>query len=129
MTGKRREISRTVRGTRREAQRVLNEMALEIDRGNFSGTGTSAMFHQLTNRWLDMAKNELRPTTMRRYEILLRRHIHPALCDVSVKNIKTIDLDQLYVGLQRRSGLGPTTVRQVHAIIHRALSTRIAARW
>ena len=111
MTGKRREISRTVRGTRREAQRVLNEMVLEIARDDFSGTGTRATFHQLTNRWLDMAKNELSPTTMRRYEILLRSHIHPALGDVSVKNIKTIDLDQLYVGLQRRSGLGPTTVR------------------
>jgi integrase len=127
VTGKRRQKTRTITGTRRDAQRILNEMAVEADKGLLKVTG--ATFHQLTDRWLDMAKNDLSPTTMRRYEILLRKHIHPALGDVPVKNIKTIDLDQLYVGLQRRSELGPTTVRQVHAIIHRAFKQALLWGW
>jgi integrase len=125
--GTHRQLSRTVEGTKREAQKVLNAMVAEADRGTY--TGTSATFHQLTDRWLDMAKNDLSPTTMRRYEILLRKHIHPALGDIQVKNVKTIDLDHLYVGLQRRSGLGPTTVRQVHAIIHRAFKQAVLWGW
>jgi integrase len=127
VTGRRRQRSKTVVGTRRDAQRVANEMAVEADRGQYNGTG--ATFHQLTNRWLEMAKSDLSPTTLRRYEILLRKHIHPALGDQQVKNIRTIDLDQLYNGLQRRSKLAPATVRQVHAIIRRAFRQALLWGW
>jgi integrase len=41
LTGKRRQISRTVYGTKREAQKVLNEMAAEADRGEFTGTSAT----------------------------------------------------------------------------------------
>jgi hypothetical protein len=37
ITGKRRRISRTTRGSKRDAQKVLNEMAVEVDRGRSTG--------------------------------------------------------------------------------------------
>jgi integrase len=127
VSGVHHQVSRTVEGTKRDAQRVLNQLVAEADRGNIAGTG--ATFLQLTDRWLEMAKSDLSPTTLRRYEILLRKHIHPALGDQQVKNIKTIDLDQLYNGLQRRSKLAPATVRQIHAIIRRAFRQALLWGW
>jgi integrase len=127
LSGKRRQISRTVKGNKREAQKVLNEMAGEIDRGQF--TGTSATFTQLSDRWLDLAKGDLSPTTLRRYRNLLSNHILPALGNRSVKKIRSIDLDQLYYELSHRVGLAPATVRQIHAIIRRAFRQAVLWGW
>ncbi|MGH3733682.1 MAG: hypothetical protein ACRDVC_09995 [Acidimicrobiales bacterium] len=46
VTGKHRQISRTIRGNRRDAQKLLNEMVVEADRGQFKGTSTT--FGQLS---------------------------------------------------------------------------------
>ena len=106
---------------------MLNEIAVEADRGRF--TGTSTTFGQLCERWLKLAESDLSPTTVHSYKELLRNHILPALSDVPVKNIQTIDLDQLYHGLQSRSGLSAGTVRRVHAIIRRAFRQAVMWGW
>src|SRR4051812_40502146 len=77
VTGKRRQVSRTVRGTKREAERVLNALVLDADQGRH--TGTSATFKELSEQWLALAENDLSPTTLRRYQNLLKKRILPAL--------------------------------------------------
>lgn len=125
VTGKRRQISRTVRGSKRDAEKVLNALVAEADRGE--SQGADATFQALTDRWLEQAGPDLSPTTLRRYRDLLRLHILPDLGPLSIHKIKTADLDRLYVGLVAEKGLSPASVRQVHAIIRRAL--RQAVRW
>jgi integrase len=71
VTRKFRYSSRSVSGTKREAQRVLNEMAVDADRGLYTGTGTP--FRLLVEKWLELAKNDLSPSTIRRYRYLLNR--------------------------------------------------------
>ena len=127
VSGKRRQISRTIKGSKRDAQKVLNEMSVEVDRGRF--TGTSTTFAQLSEKWLNLAKGDLSPTTLRRYENLLKNHILPALGILPVKNIQTIDLDQLYYGLTKRVGLASATVRQIHAIIRRTFRQAVLWGW
>lgn len=125
LTGKRRQISRTVRGSKRDAEKVLNALVAEADRGD--AQGTDATFQALTDRWLEQAGPDLSPTTLRRYRDLLRLHILPGLGPAPIHKIKTADLDRLYIGLVTERGLSPASVRQVHAIIRRAL--RQAVRW
>jgi len=125
VTGKRRQVSRTVRGSKREAEKVLNALVSESDHGHHSGT--SASFNELSDQWLALAENDLSPTTLRRYKNLLAKRILPALGDRSVQSIRTNDLDRLYLGLVNDVGLAPATVRQVHAVIRRAF--RQAVRW
>ena len=125
VSGQRRQISRTVRGSKRDAEKVLNALVADADRGEHQGA--DATFQALTDRWLEQAGPDLSPTTLRRYRDLLRLHILPGLGSVSIHKIKTADLDQLYRGLVTKKGLSPASVRQVHAIIRRAL--RQAVRW
>ena len=125
VTGKRRQISRTVRGSKRDAEKVLNALVADADRGE--NQGADATFRALTDRWLEQAGADLSPTTLRRYRDLLRLHIHPGLGPVPIHKIRTADLDRLYLGLVTDKGLSPASVRQVHAIIRRAL--RQAVRW
>ena len=117
-TGKRRQISRTVYGTKREAQRVLNEMAVEADRGALSGT--SATFEKLCERWLELGATDLSPVTIRNYRDLLKNHILPALGPIPAASIRTFDLDRLYHALMTGRGVTPSTVRHVHSVIRRA---------
>ena len=125
VTGRRRQISRTVRGTKRTAQKVLNGLVSELDQGRH--VGSEATFADVANRWLMISGADLSPTTLRRYRQLLERHIFPAIGDRVAHLIRTSDLDDLYLGLINQTGLAPATVRQVHSVIRRAFSQ--AMRW
>lgn len=127
VTGRRRQISRTVRGTKRDAQRLLNSLASAADDGRHSGTDVT--FAQLADRWLELAEADLSPTTARRYRDLLKNHIHPAIGSAQINRLRPSQLDALYSGLVTTSGLSPATVRQVHAVIRRALQQAVRWEW
>ena len=112
VTGRRRQVSRSVHGSKRQAQAVLNTLLADanIDQGG----RTTANFKQLSDQWLTLVNNDLSPTTVHRYKNLLKNRILPALGDRSVSSIRTNDLDRLYLGLVNEIGLAPATVRQVH---------------
>jgi integrase len=125
VTGRRRQISRTLRGSKRHAQQLLNALVADADAGRVSGT--SATFRQLTDEWLALASPDLSPTTLRRYRGLLEKRILPAIGPRPVHSIRANDLDRLYLALVSEVGLAPASVRQIHAVIRRAL--RQAVRW
>jgi integrase len=125
LTGRRRQISRSVQGTKREAQQVLNALVADADAGRISGS--TATFKQLTEEWLTLAAGDLSPTTLRRYRGLLDKRILPALGTRPIHTIRPNDLDRLYLGLVNDAGLAPATVRQAHAVVRRAF--RQAVRW
>jgi integrase len=127
VTGRRLQISRSVTGTKRDAQKALNELAVEADKGRYLGTATT--FRQLSEQWLAFVGADLSPTTIRTYENLLSKRILPAIGNKSIKNIRASDLDLLYNGLLRQIDLAPTSVRQIHAIIRRAFRQAVLWGW
>ncbi len=127
VTGRRRQLSRNVRGTKRQAQQVLNALVAESDAGR--QVGKSGTFEQLSIKWLTLVENNLSPTTLRTYKNLLSKRILPALGARPVSDIRTIDLDDLYQGLTKRVRLSSSTVRQIHAIIRRALRQAVLWGW
>ena len=66
VTNKQRYASRTVRTGKREAQRVLNEMISEAERG--LSVRTSATVGDLLERWFDFAARDFSPKTALRGE-------------------------------------------------------------
>jgi integrase len=103
VTGRRRQISRTLRGSKREAQQLLSALVAEADAGRVSGT--SSTFRQLTDEWLALAGADLSPTTLRRYRGLLDKRILPAIGSRPVHSIRANDLDRLYLALSKQVGL------------------------
>ncbi len=128
VTGRRRQLSRRVHGNKRDAQRLLNSLASEADAGRFVGT-SAVTFEMLVAKWLETAKKNLSPTTLRTYRSLLSNWALPALGDRSIASIQTSDLDALYGGLTDRFNLSSSTVRQVHAIVRRAFRQAILWGW
>lgn len=123
-TGKKRYVTRTVRGGKRDAQRVLTQLLGDIDRGAYGGPDVTMV--DLFQRWQESAWADWSPSTSAAYDVYLRCHIVPALGRTMVRDLRTADLDALY-GRLRSKGLAPASVAKAHNIIRRALAQ--AVRW
>jgi integrase len=119
------QLSRTVRGTKREAQRALAALVTEVSTGKISSSTTSLT--ELLDRWLDHVNEQLSPTTVREYRRLVTRLIVPDLGKLPLRRVTTQRLDTYYGTLVRERGFAPASVRHVHAVIRGALGQ--AVRW
>jgi len=76
--------------------------------------------------WLQGAQPTVRPSTWRRYEQLLRVHALPTLGTLPLARLEPRHVQRLYADCLAQ-GLAPATVRQLHAVLHRALGQ--AVKW
>jgi len=84
-------------------------------------------FGDFITRWLeDSAKGDLAPRTYHNYRLQVRRHIVPALGRTKLKNLSPASIQSLYAA-KLRQGSKPSSVRYIHAVLHRALEQ--AVRW
>src|SRR5581483_3145482 len=116
--GARQYLTRTLHGTKREAQDQLNLLLVEAGHALPVTGGT---FNDLAQRWLSLASPGLSPTTVHEYQRLLDRVILPRFVNVKVQSIRSSDLDSFYAMLLRRGGaarrpLSPQSVQHVHAL-------------
>jgi integrase len=120
-----RQLSRTVRGTKREAQRALAGLISQVSAGKVSSAATP--LSELLARWLDHVAEQLSPTTLREYRRLVRTMLDPDLGRLSLRRVTTQRIDAYYASLARERGLSPASIRHVHAVLRGALGQ--AVRW
>lgn len=135
VTGKERRVSRSVR--RPEAKRVPAEiralegkLLAEVAQGQHGHARITV--GETLDRWLAHVRRDLSPTTIHGYQSHIEGHLRPALGQIQVGKLTTARIDTLYNSLRASGGragvgLSPTTIRQVHAILRRALAQ--AQRW
>jgi len=78
------------------------------------------------HEWLQNAQPSIRPSTWRRYEQLLRLYAIPTLGTLSLTRLEPRHVQRLYADCLTQ-GLAPATVRQLHAVLRRALGQ--ATKW
>ena len=105
LTGKWRHKSRTLRGTKREAQRALAELVRDVSTGTVRPTDVTVSI--TLDRWLEVASDNLSPTTLREYRRLIARRITPALGDVNIAKLTTTRIDAFYLALSHQAELSP----------------------
>lgn len=120
-----RQLSRTVHGTKRDAQRALAQLVSEVSAGKITSTATT--LDDLLRRWLDHIDGELSPTTLREYRRLVAKRIGPQLGSLRLSRVTAHRLDSYYASLRREEGLAPGSVRKIHAVLRGALGQ--AVRW
>ena len=124
-TGTKRYVSRTVRGTRRDAERELSRLLVEVDEGRFVASPAMTL-DDLLDRWLEVKRQHVEPSTWSNYEWIARKYIRPALGDRRIGALRPLDLDMLYAELGGR-GLSVRTVRICHTVLRQSLEQ--ARRW
>src|SRR5262245_14106829 len=125
LTGSRRRIVRTVRGTKADAERVRAELLLDVGNGRAEARGR-ARLNDVIERWLDHAGPALAPKTLYNYRRIHDRYLRAGLGSRSIDRIGPVDLDDLYAAL-RADDLSPKSIRNVHALLRRAFGQ--AVRW
>lgn len=127
LTGKYRQLSRTFKGSRRDAQKALAELVTQVANDGHQLGGNDATVADLLAQWLDLVNDRLSPLTMRNYRAYSRRYLVDGIGRKQVRKVTARDLDKLYQALSRERGLSPRTVRQAHAILRGAFAQ--AVRW
>ncbi|HEX7197747.1 MAG TPA: site-specific integrase [Candidatus Limnocylindria bacterium] len=124
-SGRKRYAEKTVRGSRREADRELKRLLAEVDQSRVV-PGSTLTLDQLLDRWLSVKRLALKESTLVGYEWISQRYVRPALGPRRISSLRPIDLDLLYGELAAR-GLSRRTVRICHSVLRQSLEQ--ARRW
>lgn len=124
LTGKRRRLTQTVRGTKADAERALTALLHRADTQTMAATsGTVA---HLLERWFEVGQTAWSVTTIADYRRRIDQHIVPAIGARRLDKLDLATIDHFYRSLSAK-GLSPGSVRRVHAVLRRAL--RQGVRW
>jgi integrase len=129
--GKRKYLNRTVHGSKKDAQRVLNKLLHQKDTGILVEPSKQTLAEYL-NRWLEVAaKPRLRQSTHTDHKYRVDRYILPTLGGTRLSHLTALDIQALYTRMMEPKpeglGLTPRSVRIVHNILNPALKQ--AVRW
>src|SRR5687767_6586991 len=89
-SGRRIRVTRTVRGSKRDAERELTRLLREIDQGLVAGPGRISVAGYLEERWRPHAATRVRPATHERYASLLRCHVIPRVGRLQLAKLRPI---------------------------------------
>jgi integrase len=108
----------------KEVEKKLAEARGDAARGIVYDDENQTVGKYIT-RWLsDSAKHAVKATSYRAYESQIRNHIVPALGKVKLSRVTPAHLQALYAE-RLREGMKPASVRQIHAILHKALEQAV----
>lgn len=124
--GKRDYLNQTVKGTKKDAQALLNKLLREKDMGTLLEPSRESLNDYL-DRWLEAAaKPRLRASSYSDYERLLKYYIRPELGATPLQKLTALNIQAVYAGMSARN-LSPRTVQYTHRILRNALEQ--AVKW
>jgi integrase len=131
LTGKKVWRSRTVRGTKREAEREL--AAFVTEQPSAQAPAPSRTFGELLERWFEARSGDWSPSTAQQTRWVINGNLK-GLSDRKVASIGVEDLDRFYAALRergRRGGrpLAGSTVARTHTIVRLALKQAVVWGW
>ena len=115
------KLSETVRGSRRDAERVLRDRLGLVESGAYVAK-TQQTVAEFMRSWLaTYAATNTKPSTQRGYEGSTRRYIIPAFGSVHLQNLQPQHIQKLYSSMLER-GLSAQTTLLTHTVLREALS-------
>jgi integrase len=125
-TGKRHYHNHTVRGTKKDAEKYLNQKLRELDTGTFIEPSPMTLDEYL-DQWLDAAaRPKLTQLSFEHYSYVLERYVRPALGKRKLAAVRPLDVQAVYSDMQKR-GLSSRIVRYTHTVLSSALKQ--AVKW
>lgn len=108
VSGRRRQVTRTVRGTEREAQEALTRLLVEMGEERHQGTGDVTL-GALCSDWLAHARSNMEPNTAAEFEGSIRRYtgartdvasrhdvLRAGIDSIPLRKLRAWDLDRFY---------------------------------
>jgi integrase len=127
VTGRHRQISKGGFRRWKECQAALNDALSAMRVGTFVEPSRRTVASFLTDEWLPAIRaSKRRPGTAANYRIHVEAHVVPTIGAIELQRLSPAHINDFYQRLLaggRRDGqpMAPKTVRNIHAIIRRAL--------
>ena len=132
LTGRKRYLARTFRGTKREASKALAALVVEAERLTPQATRKGSV-EDLLREWLEHASSSFSPRTVSTTRQYMETAIIPGIGGIPAAKLTAADLDRFYRQLLKHgAGHGPyapATIRRVHGIVRRALAQGVRWGW
>jgi integrase len=125
-TGRRVRVTRTVKGSRRDAERELTRALRDVDQGLVAEPGRATLRSYLEERWLPHAGTRVRPATHERYCSLMRRHVEPRIGRIRLAKLRPVHVQAVLDGIIADE-LSPRTAEQCYRVLSAALKQ--AVKW
>ena len=112
LTGRQRQLTRQVNGSRRQAEKVEARLRTEVADGKHAGTRVKTL-GELVDLWIERraaSDKPISPDTVEDYRSLIAKKIKPALGGKRLHTVNTGVLDAFYDDL-RRSGNAKAAAR------------------
>lgn len=124
-TGTRKYMNQTVKGTKKDAQALLNRLLREQDTGVLVEPARMSLDEYL-DHWLNTSvKPRVRTRTLRNYSDTLRLYVRPRIGSRRLGSLKPVDIQAVYSEMQE-TGLS-SMVRLTHTLLKGALTQ--AVKW
>jgi integrase len=130
-TGRRRQRWVSGFGSKREAERAIPRILVELQSEDRTGSPTRETTASYLRHWLGTLPDRgLRTTTIDGYRTSVEHHLVPSLGTTQLRRLTTDQLDDCYAALLARgkrdgTGLSPRTVRLAHSVIRKALGDAV----
>ena len=117
--GKYRRHFETIHGRKSDAQKRLNELLVNLEKGIYAPSGRLTVAEHLHN-WLEgYVKTNCSPRTLDGYQSIIEHHLIPALGQLQLKHLHPQAI-QKYYG-QACEKLSPRTVHHFHRVLSQSL--------
>jgi integrase len=128
--GKRRVETKTIRGSKRDAQRALREALSAVDRSEHVSPSKTTVGEYVAERIAGWQAAGRKGRTVGARTAENYRHLAKQLAGIADLPVQRLDLDAIeawHITLRKR-GLAPRTVRVVHGLLDRALADAVRHR-
>ena len=116
------QVSHTVDGTKRDAQRVADELTLKPS--NAGGRKVAALLEE----WLEIKAPGWAPLTQRNQAGRVRLICDDPIARMSVASLGVSDIDR-WVARLRKKGAGEASIRNQHSVLRAALQQAVRWEW
>ena len=131
ITGKRNRRYRTVEGTKKEAERAMHEFITELEKGIYVANSNISIT-EWVHTWLDVyIIPNVSPTTLSRYQGMIRRYIDPVIGNIPVQQLNTLAVQSWVNGLKISPSSGKemaaATIKHAYHVLKGAMDKAVLA--
>ena len=124
-TGKRSYSSKTVNGSKRDAEKELTAMLAEADQGVYVAPSKGTL-RDFLDSWLDTKSASLSGTGARDYRTRMELDVFPFIGAKKLDSVTPMDINRLYnTTLLEERKLSGRTIEYTHAILRQALGDAV----
>ncbi|WP_174615245.1 tyrosine-type recombinase/integrase [Virgibacillus ihumii] len=106
--------------SKKKAQKAMNDMMSELQRGSYVEPSKELMSDYL-DRWLKHKQTRVAYSTYAHYKSYIDNHIKPALGAIQVFRLTPNDVQNFYDGLLEQGELSERSIHHIHRILSNAL--------